>query len=394
MKKILSNITIAAMVVLALCACNKDDDGVNSDATPVIRYVRPTAAEAADSLLTKGFMGNTVAIIGDNLAGVCEVWFNDQQATSLNPTMVADHAVIVTIPTEMYEEQNDLIRVVTRKGKETTHPFVTMPPPPAPRLLSPEYAMPGTEVTITGAYFYGETGDIKVYFPGNAEAEVVSHTATEIVVTVPDIGPTASGQLTVESPFGATRSTFRFRDNSGMFIDAEGDAWNNWNLSAFDSENGCSGTYIKFAGSTGSWAWPANSLQLFYVNPSQQPLVTTGNVSDYALRFEIKVTEWHDTPLLMWFDNDGNHGVDDAWAQYHWKPYVVNGAKTDFTTNGKWITVTVPLTNFNTDKEEKAERKIKTLDELVNFSMMWFGAADGEYSLDVRMDNFRIISIK
>ena len=187
MKKILSNIGIAAVVVLGLWACNKEDDGVNSDATPVIRYVRPTAAEAADSLLTKGFMGNTVAIIGDNLAGVCEVWFNDRRATTLNPNMVTDHAVIVTIPTEMFEEQTDLIRVITRKGKESTHPFVTMPPAPAPRSLSPEYAMPGTRIMISGAYFYGTAGELKVYFPGNIEAVVESFTTTQITVTVPTV---------------------------------------------------------------------------------------------------------------------------------------------------------------------------------------------------------------
>ena len=397
MKKILSNIGIAAVVVLGLWACNKEDDGVNSDATPVIRYVRPTAAEAADSLLTKGFMGNTVAIIGDNLAGVCEVWFNDRRATTLNPNMVTDHAVIVTIPTEMFEEQTDLIRVITRKGKESTHPFVTMPPAPAPRSLSPEYAMPGTRIMISGAYFYGTAGELKVYFPGNIEAVVESFTTTQITVTVPTIEPATSGPIMVQSPYGATRSTFRFRDNRGVFIDAEdeGAAWNNWNLSGFGSSSGCSGKYVHFAGKTGSWAWPANPIQLYYASPTQQPLLTVGEVTDYALRFEVRATEWYGTPLLMWFDNaDNEHNVDAEWAHLHWKPYLVNGAKSNFSTNEAWITVTVPLSDFNTDKEEATERKIKTLSELVNFNMMWFGAADSEQPLDIDFDNFRLVELK
>jgi hypothetical protein len=272
-----------------------------------------------------------------------------------------------------------------------------MPPAPLLRSLSPEYAMPGTSVVISGSYFYGNAGEVKVYFPGNIEATIESFTTTEITVTVPDIDPTASGPVMVQSPYGSTRSSFRFRDNRGVFIDAEdgGAAWNNWNLSGFGSNNGCAGEYIHLAGTTGSWAWPANSIQLFYVNPTQQPLVTTGEVSNYALRFEVRATAWHDTPLVMWFDSaDNEHSVDAAWAQCHWKPYLVNGAKTNFSTNGKWITITIPLADFNTDKEEKEERKINTLTELVNFNMMWFGTADGENPLDIDFDNLRVIELK
>ncbi|MDR1341784.1 MAG: glycan-binding surface protein [Prevotellaceae bacterium] len=398
MKKIFSNIGIAAVAVLGLCACSKDDDGgENSDATPVIRYVRPTAAEAADSLLVKGFMGSTVAIIGENLAGVCEVWFNDRRATTLNPNMITGSAVIVAIPSEMYEEQNDLIRVVTRKGKEATHPFVTMPPAPLPQSISSEYARAGDEVTITGKSFYGAMENVQVFFPGNVEAEVLSVDPAKIVAKVPAAAANSKGQLTVKTPYGSTRSTFIYRDDRGIFIDAEDDgaSWNNWNLSGFGADNGCSGKYVHLAGTTGSWAWPNNSIQLFYVNPTQQPLVAAGNITDYALRFEVRAAAWHDTPLLMWFEEAGNaHDVDSKWPQFHWKPYLVNDAKTNFTTNGKWITVTVPLTDFNTNKDETKGSLIKSLTELVNFSMMWFGAADGENPLDIDFDNFRLVELK
>jgi hypothetical protein len=271
-----------------------------------------------------------------------------------------------------------------------------MPGAPVPQSMSPEYARAGDEVTITGKNFYGSTSEVKVFFPGNAEAEVVSVTPTQIVAIVPAAAASTKGQLSVQTEYGSSRSIFTYRDDRGLFIDAEdgGASWNNWSLSGFDSDNGCSGTYIKFVGTTGSWAWPANPIQLYYINPTQQPIVTTDNVTKYALRFEAKSTEWHDTPLLMWFDTDNGHDVDAAWPQFHWKPYLVNDAKTNFSTGGKWITVTVPLADFNTDKEEKAERKINASDELVNFNMMWFGNADGDYSLDLRIDNLRIVPIE
>jgi hypothetical protein len=271
-----------------------------------------------------------------------------------------------------------------------------MPGAPVPQSMSPEYARAGDEVTITGKNFYGSTSEVKVFFPGNAEAEVVSVTPTQIVARVPAAAASTKGLLSVQTEYGSSRSIFTYRDDRGLFIDVEdgGASWNNWTLSGFGSENGCSGEYVHFAGVTGSWAWPANPIQLFYINPTQQPLVTEGNVDNYALRFEVRATEWHDTPLLMWFDTDNTHNVDGAQAQFHWKPYLVNGTKTNFSTAGKWITVTVPLADFNTDKEENAERKINTPDELVNFNMMWFGTADGENPLDMDFDNFRLIELK
>ena len=61
-------------------SCEEDDTPSASNAIPEVRYVRITNPEKSDSLLTHAFMGNTVALIGENLGDVVELWFNDQPA--------------------------------------------------------------------------------------------------------------------------------------------------------------------------------------------------------------------------------------------------------------------------------------------------------------------------
>jgi hypothetical protein len=417
MKKILSNIGIAAIVAVGLCACNKDDDGVNSDATPVVRYVRPTAAEAADSLLTKGFMGNTVAIIGDNLAGVCEVWFNDRRATTLNPTMVAEHAVIVTIPTEMYEEKTDKIRVVTRKGKEATHDFVTMPPPPLPQTLSPEYARANDEVTITGKYFYGTKGEVQVFFPGNVEATVISVEPTKITVKVPEAAADKKGQLTMKTAFGSSRSTFIYRDDRGMIFNFDSypivDCWGALGTAAeqLDDDLSVSGTYLKIAGdipvdkadATGQkdefdiYYWQ-NTGDINYFNPYTGSLVPGNDPGKYQLRFELNIpTENPWSALAMQFmfapagSTNGPIWSDTDYPKGLYMPWTTTGS---FDTGGKWVTVSLPLTDFHYDSYGADAGALPKAWE--DFTIFFYrGGVDGTACSPVfLLDNFRIVPIE
>lgn len=79
-------------------ACNDNPDAFElTNGTPKVSYVRVPDALSADSLLVSAFMGKTIAIIGENLTSVKELWFNDQKAV-LNTSFITSEALIVAVP--------------------------------------------------------------------------------------------------------------------------------------------------------------------------------------------------------------------------------------------------------------------------------------------------------
>ncbi|MDQ1772695.1 hypothetical protein GQR60_10260 [Labilibaculum sp. A4] len=392
MKNILKILSFLFIVTLGFTACDKDDDG----GTPSIQYVRPTEAAASDSLLISASMGQTIAIIGKDLQDVVSIYFNDQQA-KLNPTYVTSFSIIVTVPGSIPNEITNTMTLTTLSGKSLVYDFTTKITPPTIKAVSCEWAGDDSEIILYGSYFFPKAdGDIQVLFPGNLLAEVVDFTAESITAIVPN--GAMKGYITVTNDYGTGRTSFIFRDDSDIFIDAENTSeWNAWSLSGFDSVDGIDGSYVNFEGATGAWAWPSNAIQMFYVNPDAQPLVSVGEVTDYVLKFEYFCHEWHDTPMLIWFDNDGSHNVDGADAQYHWKPYSNNGVSENYTTDG-WITVTMPISDFKYSKDEsETDRAITSFDELQNLNVMWFGDVNEsttEFGLKLWIDNVRLVNVK
>lgn len=399
MKKYIFNIAVVLLALAAFSACSDDDDnGGSGKGAPVVRYVRSCDVEVSDSLLTSGYLGAKIAIMGDNLAGVNKIYFNDQEA-KLNPNFVTNNAIIVTIPSGIPSQKQDLIKLYT--GSDSCYyTFETLVPAPTPKSLVCEYVPDGEIAHIEGFYFIHEDDrPLKVTFTGGVAGEIVSYDMNNIEVKVP-IGAKA-GPITVESLYGSTRSSFSFRDNNTVtsttyvFMDCEDTSWNSWGLSAFDNVGGPSGQYMVLEGEVGSWAWPANSLQVYYNNPTRQQIVPEGEIGDLALRFEAYSHEWHDVPLLLWFSNQADtHDVDGIDAQAHWKPYLNNGVKSNYVTDG-WITVTIPLTDFKYSKDESEDKRaITKLSELVDLNAMFFGPADDKSNVKLWIDNMRIVKYK
>ncbi|MDE7122821.1 MAG: hypothetical protein K2N93_00500, partial [Alistipes sp.] len=84
MKNRLKSLLLALTAVVAFAACTADE-GLDSTATPVVKYIRYTDPAQADVYLTSASMGELIAIVGTGLEGVCSVRFNDVEA-KLNPT--------------------------------------------------------------------------------------------------------------------------------------------------------------------------------------------------------------------------------------------------------------------------------------------------------------------
>jgi hypothetical protein len=69
---------IGLVTGFSMAACN-DDDETDTNADPVVRYFRPTDANIADSLIVDLSLGQTVAMIGENLDNIIAMKFNDQE---------------------------------------------------------------------------------------------------------------------------------------------------------------------------------------------------------------------------------------------------------------------------------------------------------------------------
>ena len=148
-----------------LAACSDDKEGMG---TPVITGVRTCYPDKADSLFTKASPGQTIAIIGENLASALKVYINDQE-TYLNPTMNTAHSIIVTVPTEangfkltaFNSDLKDEIRVETTHGTATYSFKITAPSPSISRIQAGYPRNTGDVINVYGTNLV----DIeKVYF--------------------------------------------------------------------------------------------------------------------------------------------------------------------------------------------------------------------------------------
>ena len=381
---------VVALTSVALVSCNDDED----NSAPEVKYVRMTNSASSDSLVTSASLGAVIAIVGNHLGNVTQIYFNNQTA-SLNPTYITDHTILVSVPTGIpaTDSITNTIRLITRTGLSTTYDFVTEVPTPVLTSINNEYAQIGDTVTITGNYFVSPT----VKFTPDIEAKVVSSTLKQLKVVVPQ--GAEAGAVTVTSLYGSTVSTkFIYHDNADVtsttkFItDFEDKSWDTWGYGHYGTTGGTSGQYYIFNGTAGSWNWNT-SLALMYVNPNKTTIVNISDVSEYALRFEVNSIQWYDTPMVMWFSKDETFSTDDDNAQYHWKPYLTDGVTSDYVTKG-WTTVTIPLSSFNTDKAETTTSRVLNPSDLVNFHIFYFGSmttSTNPTGVNVEIDNLRIV---
>ena len=91
--KILFLLLTVIGVVGLISSCKK----THSSPTPSITYVRVTNPVSSDSLLIGAGQGALIAIVGNNLQDVVQIWFNDQQAV-LTPSYINSTSIILRVP--------------------------------------------------------------------------------------------------------------------------------------------------------------------------------------------------------------------------------------------------------------------------------------------------------
>lgn len=375
MQKIVFNIVAIILAVCTFTACSENEDGANGG-KPVVRYVRPCDASVSDSLLIGGYLGDRIAILGENLGKVNKIFFNDQKA-KLNPTFVTDNAIIVDIPNGIPSIKEDMIKLYTSTDS-CYYTFETKVPAPTVSSMDCEYVEDGNIATIRGMYFVNdELVPLNVSF-GNLEAEIVSQDLNMVSVVVPAGAKT--GPITVSSVYGSTNSSFWFRDNRNIILN-----FNNGNYPDYDyffgwhggtgvaSDGGINGNYLIFGDGSlemtdDTWNDSKFGFEVWTYLSSDPDFFDAGALDKYVLKFEIKYTNWTAAALqviftgatdvmLNWQNGNGltfNSRWDGATGYLSDESYpriLFNPWKDGVGTSNGWTTATVSMADCKYNKD-------------------------------------------
>lgn len=404
-------VILLGLIVISSCEDNEDVGD------PVIHYVRVTNPESSDSLLVGAFLGDLVAIIGENLGGTREIWFNDLEAF-INPTYVTDKSILVNLPSLAPKEVNNKLRLVFKNGSTLEYDFKVEISDPVLTAMRSEYAPAGTKTPIVGDFFFEP---ISVIFKGgnNTNIEVTNEDGVEvldqklILVTVPE--GAVSGAVTVSTNFGTTESSFHYKDQRNIFLNYDDlNADGSWRPGLYlNDEHSLDGNYLRLRG-TYSASAPREEGPLGDDHYESQfwgeangrepgsliPIPTERQ--NYVLKFEAKVVEWYGSYLNICFapfDNGGNAEIwgNDFNPRAIWGPW--SAADKTFDTGGEWITVTIPLTEFKwnmgidaNDDVEYTESDVWNPENTGSMSFWMLAAPVADNSpFEVYIDNVRIV---
>lgn len=385
-----------ATVSAGFTSCEDEPDKYEvAGGTPTIDYVRPVDAASKDSLLTGASLNNTICIVGRNLRSVTKINFNDQAAV-LNTSYMTDNTIIVTVPKTIPGKVTDKIYFITNNNDTLDYSFKTVVPAPTINGMSNEWAAPGEEVTIKGDYFldYDDSHlTIKVGDNYTIPYEDLKISLNSIRFNMPEDMPKHE-PITITTINGTTKTGFRYMDNRGMLFDFD-TPWkeggevlgnNGWHNRTITSDGtSLSGNYMVLGetamGSDGKWNdgnfsfeyWPGSwqDPETYSSRPRMQDLADFSDWKNMSLKFEMcipKDNSWSAAPMQIYFGSVaqvslGNAGVKDIYGN------VLAGANNTFlkeqgklaraiympwqntedklyNTEGKWVTVTIPLANF------------------------------------------------
>lgn len=402
--KLVSNIILllAALftgILIQSCKKSNTDSGM-----PVVSYVRITDPLKSDSLVTHAFMGKTVAIMGENLQDVDEIWFNDQSAT-VNNSFVTGSTIIVTIPNVIPAKVTNQMWLITTSKKDTLKvPFGVDVPAPRLDAMYEEYVPDGGTAIILGNFFINDPSKpLQVFFPGNIEGTVTSVSLTQIKVTVP--AGAGVGPIQVKSIYGSSRSSFYFRDDRGMILNYDNlttaGSWRGGTIK--NDANSLDKNYMMLKGTLGDNAGAEDFAGGGFVselwgdaNGRPNANFLPGTAADYLFKFEANVKQWDGAYLNIcwgpWASSVGPYQNQLYWSNVNarglWKPWEATGS---FKTDG-WMTVTIPMSDMKYNKDFGAMAFDPSKSGSLTFWMKGPSATTGVDShIEIYIDNVRIV---
>jgi hypothetical protein len=411
MKKTSINIinVIAAVCLVGVAfmqsSCKKDDNNVGSG-TPVITKVRSYAATPGDSVLKEANPGNYVVLQGSHFKGIKAVYFDGIEA-NLNNALGSDNTIPVIVPTIPFatldQTKLNTITVVTATG-QVTYKFPVVPLATIITSMSNEDALAGESVTVNGSnFFYID----KVILPGGVTVSsgiVTNSLGTTLTFTVPT-GVTTGGPIQVVNRYGTGTSVLLFDDfTTGVANNFDNVNNYSWGLSSgpsnsstgFPNNTGYYGVMSATSIPAGDWSWynGGRSINLNAVQLVPAADVASGNLSNYAVKFEINVpasTPWVNGSIFLSI----NYGFTYLAAYDPWKNS--DGTTSPFITNG-WRTVVIPLSQFRTN--DGAGNPDTSISDLIgasgNNALSFFFVNDGTTvvtAFTVAIDNIRVEKI-
>lgn len=427
MKRYIKNIALLAVAALGFAACEDYPDAfVQADGVPTVHYVRYADN---DQLIDQAYMGEIVCFVGDNLCSVHELWFNDKQAL-LNTSYMTEHTLIAAVPKELSANPTDKVYMITAAQDTVAFDFKVMLPVPVIKSMSCEMQPVGEEVTIYGDYF---KEPITIDFANTTVTDIKSLSMTEVTFVIPE--GTKPGRVKVTTESGVSQSPFMYMDNRGLITDFDGGTDivpQGWNFSGtYSSEGGISGNYVELKSANpltadGAWnedfkidfwcgVWDGNPMAL--TSGAGVPICNIIDFTDFAnmcMKFELFVPSsnpWKSGALQLIFAS-ADKAANDSWQNNTfmqasandaagldlcrglYRPWETTGS---FDTGDKWITVTVPFSEFiyNADGTPGKVPLAKAEDFASFVIYAWSGGVNGEECNPIfRIDNLRAVPVK
>ena len=427
---------LLAAVALGFSSCEDYPDAFElADGVPTVHYVRYADR---DVLIEQAFMGEVVCFVGENLCSVHQLYFNDQKAV-LNTSFMTENTLVAAVPGNLPKEKTDKVYMITKAQDTVTVDFKVMMPAPVLTSMSCEFQQPGTDVTIYGNYF---AEPMTLTFEDGNGAEVTtfkSVSMTEITFTIPEDAKPGKIKLSTES--GLARSPFSYYDFCGGLI-TDFDGPNNassthgvvpqgWNFSGtYSSEGGIMGNYVELKSASAlsadaAWnedfkidfwcgRWDGNPMGI--TEGAGVPLcniIDFSNWQNMALKFELYIPSsnpWMSGAMQLIFCS-ADKAANDSWQNntfVHtsatdggldlcrglYRPWETTGS---FDTGDKWITVTVPFSEFTYNADGTAGQvPLSKPEDFATFVIWpWSGGVMGTECTPIfRIDNLRAVPAK
>ena len=368
MKINIKNISLSAMAIIAFASCSdvvdySVPDRTSNSGAPAISQIYDVQDTGYVAPLNGGVLNQMIHIKGQNLANAKKIRFNDVDVDVRQVYATTDEAW-VKIPRVIPGVQNDILLYETDKGTTEINFPVSIPSVEIEGLKN-EFALQGNQVQITSDYMdlYGfndttETSPAKVYIE-NVDAgyrkEIHCDSCSEkfTSIVIPEDCPDnslihfswheISGDKTVTIPYRMTDQL--------MFGDFTGDLgwWNDWGkglvtdgTKSGDPES-LGFSFLRVKGTYDAWSWNSTGFgcNWKWFDASAHP-------ENYVLKFEVATNSSNP------FNNYGDNGASGSKnGGYNFTLQAGGEGRCQFdpvsmginNTYGKWVTVSIPLTD-------------------------------------------------
>ena len=368
MKINIKNISLSAMAILAFASCSDVVDysvpnRTTNSGAPAISQIYDVQDTGYVAPLNGGVLNQMIHIKGQNLANAKKIRFNDVDVDVRQVYATTDEAW-VKIPRVIPGVQNDILLYETDKGTTEINFPVSIPSVEIEGLKN-EFTLQGNQVQITSDYMdlYGfndttETSPAKVYIE-NVDAgyrkEIHCDSCSEkfTSIVIPEDCPDnslihfswheISGDKTVMLPYRMTDQL--------MFGNFNGDLgwWNDWGkglvtdgTNSGDPESLGFG-FLRVKGTYDAWSWNSTGFGCNW-----KWLDASAHPENYVLKFEVATNS--SNPFKNYGDNGASGSKNGGYnltlqaggegrCQFDPVSMGINN------TYGKWVTVSIPLTD-------------------------------------------------